>query len=141
MKKKITAFLALSIVLLTTGCGGKKLTCTKKETNSEEKQTITFKKDKASTLNMVLSYDYSEANLSDDDVKQIKEQNYCDILKTEEGMDKAISKCKSSFNKNIYKVNATINLSKISKENSSVNTDTSYDDVKKYYEQQGYTCK
>ena len=56
-------------------------------------------------------------------------------------MKSAISKCKSDFKKNIYKVNATVNLSKISNSNLGFNNETSYDDVKKYYEDQGFTCK
>ncbi len=142
MNKKVTTILSLSaILLLVTGCGGKKLVCSKNEEKSEVKYTVKFNKDKASSLNMQMSYDYSDANLSDDEVKQINEQNYCDILKSEDGMKSAISKCKSDFKKNIYKVNATVNLSKISNSNLGFNNETSYDDVKKYYEDQGFTCK
>lgn len=50
MKKLMTVFVLGLVVTTLTGCGSKKLTCSRTEDGEESKMTFTFKSEKASTI-------------------------------------------------------------------------------------------
>lgn len=142
MKKLL---LSLGLVLVLTGCGGKKLTCTAEEEEMGMKMvgkaTITFKGDKVAK------------------VKETADVTVTDEMKSL--IDTLKSSLEESYNKyNDYGVKAKVtvkdatistsieyNVNKISDENleklkdSDIYYSGTYDEVKKALEDEGFTCK
>lgn len=125
LKKIILASLPLFLI---TGCS-KKLTCTfSEEEGLHDKVVVTFKDDKPKTVNV-----YGEISVLEED-------------KTDE--DKLISEFKKTYEEQGYE-NVEVDFKKgkiiISAEKDAtkyLDDDVkTYDDVKKYFVEQDYTCK
>ncbi len=133
MKKGLLVLSSLAALVVMTGCGGKKLTCTM-DNNSlglETKSTVEvkFKKDVVDSMKVAMDITIP------DEYKDQKDELIEEFKKSEENV-------KVTETKNGIKVEA----------DSSSNSDffddldfddkeVSYDDAKKAFEAQGYTCK
>lgn len=137
MKKKLMVMSVLFMTLITlTGCGGKKLTCTKEDGENSEKVVVSFKGDKA----VKMTQESVEVYDSEEEAKQAKamidglsgliaSQDYMEI-KTEVKGKKLIS-------------TTIIDISKVPADaaDDDLNLDATYDDLKKEAEEDGYKCK
>ena len=143
-------FICLVAVVLLTGCGSKKLTCSQSSDESgmktEMKYTIGFKSDKPSTIKTE-----TKMTATSDEVKEswsmmagFMELGFADFK------DKAGVKIdsKNDEKKYTYTLTMDIDLNKISDDDLEgldlsdiANSTSGYDDVKKDAEDAGFTCK
>ena len=137
MKKYLIALVALLII--TTGCGNtKKLTCTLEKEDSTNEMVMTYEKDELVKV-VGTSTIYAKEEVSEDDLK-LYETFTCELLGSGEHVE-----CSVEANGKNVEVKIVMDLAKMtdaeleemgySKENSS------YDEMKKDAEADGYTCK
>lgn len=134
MKKLGLVFVAFLAVFSLTGCGGKKLKCTRTEDNSKETIAATFKKDKLVKFQgeMVETYETEE---------EAEEQyGYAQLASGMMGSVDGIEiKLDKSGKKVTMKVTADLTKDGVS---SLMDLDVeSMEDYKKSMEEEGYTCK
>ena len=131
MKKGKLVVLALVTLVTLTGCGGKKLACTMSEKTlgiqNNMSVEVTFKDNKVDKMkaivDMVLPNEYKEQKQTlIDNIKDSNEN--IEVIETKDGIRTTISG--SSDMAGELDLNEDI---------------VTYDDVKKEFEAQGYTCK
>ena len=137
MKKYLmTLSVLVAVLLMTTGCGEKKLVCTAEKEGIKGEATTTFKSGKATvtTVKLIL-----EAN-SEEEAKQAKEEyeafaqlNMASYVESDVKLDgKKIT------------VTTTLKLSEMTDEqikDELDGNDITEDGMKKYYEAESFTCK
>ena len=138
--------LALVLVLVA-GCGGAKgktLTCTKSEdeTGMKTSQTlkVVFKDDKASKINMDMKMDIDEQYASYISTIKSMIDSQFESYKSKDGI-----KFDSKTSKNTVSVSLEVNLAKFSKDDLAAldldGSEGTYEEAKKAFEEEGYTCK
>lgn len=143
MKKRITFFLLVSITVMT-GCGSEKLTCIKDEETTKDmwvKQEVamSFDQDKIALATITREVKVAGEFVKTIDVleKSLKEEfiNF---------KDKAV-KVKAKRKGNTINIKAKANYKKMKKETKISFGAAPYDknkkQMKKYFEDQGFTCK
>ena len=136
----ITIFL---FVILLTGCGSKKLSCTKEEETdfgrANEKQMFIFENNKISSyeakmeINLNDDYnDYADLLLEslESPFEEFKDKNGI-TYNTSKGNDKISIKIKANYNK----------LDEESRKSLGINDNSSFNKIKKSLEDDGYKCK
>ena len=139
MKKYLVVLVAMLLVV--TGCGGKKLTCTMEESGETAKVVIDFdKNNKASNINMKMSMPLEE-ELSKEEKEMM--QSYMGLMCA--GFDYEGVKCTTDLGSKSVDVVIDMDFKKMSNEAKEAlefePNETSYDDMKKSLEEAGYTCK
>lgn len=145
MKKSLYFGVAIIGTCLLSGCGSKTLVCTRSNDYSDEmkmNQTVkaSFKGDHVSKLSIDMDVTLGENYMEYRDELKASVQDEFESLKDTDGV---------SYNavdtNNGFKFNLDANISKLDdnskKELDIVNTEQSYDDAKKEFESEGYTCK
>lgn len=138
MKKYLIALVALLVVA--TGCGNsKKLTCTMTEDGAKEEIVMTYKKDDLAKIEMT-STTVSEEEISKDEIAMY-EGFVCGMLNA---MSEQVD-CKVSAKGKELTMKVTMNIEKMTAEELEElgykAEETSYEDMKKAAEEDGYTCK
>lgn len=129
MKKKITFLFVFILVLVATGCGKKsKLTCTSKQQFGSAELTtemnLKFEKDYLKSTETTMTVNFPEESTAEAFMKTYqdkKDSNGKDLYTVEKDGLKVTVKSKDSTNEKIDK--------------------NKKDNVKKYLEERGYTCK
>lgn len=141
MKKYV--FLSITLLLLT-GCGNKKLVCEKndnsiKELKINEKIEINIKKDKVS--NIKINNHIKTFGVYKDYKEELKES----VINKYSGFDDKNIKVDSNIEKDNINIEIKIDVKNMSEENkkniSIINTDNSYENIKKDLSNKGYKCK
>lgn len=131
MKKGILVLSSLVALIGITGCGGKKLTCTM-ENNSlglemTQKVEVTFKKDKIDDMKVIMDVKVP------DEYKDQKQELIDELKDLEEGMK--VTETKDG-------IRAEMTAGEDDFKELNIDSETvSYEDVKKAFEAQKYTCK
>lgn len=125
--------LAGCILLLTTGCGSKKLTCTLEEDDQKSSVEFTFKDDVAERMNMEIQMEMEEdvdKDELDEQIKTFKEayEGY--------GFEDVEVKAKN----NVLNISLSMDAAKFMDEEDNKES-LSYDSLKEEFEEDGYTCK
>ena len=137
MKKYLMTLSVLAITLvMATGCGGKKLVCTAEEGTAKSEVTTSFKNGKATEATMKVTM---EAN-SEEEAAQGKAlleglastntEDYITVKVDQKGKTVTMT--------------STLHISKMTDEQIAEELDGSdltEESIKKYYEDDGYTCK
>lgn len=138
MKKYLIALVALLVVA--TGCGNnKKLTCTMEEDGSKEEMIMTYKKDELVKIEGVSTI-VSDVEVSKDEVAMY-EGFACGMI---QGMSEHID-CKVDAKGKEIKITISMDIEKMSDEELAelgyTKEGSSYEEMKKDAEADGYTCK
>ncbi len=142
MKKGLmTLSVMLAFVLVLTGCGGssKKLTCKLDDEDSGNPEiTVTFNKDKATKLETKMTMEAS----SEEEAQSGKAA--LDAILSTQYTGTGVSYNSKVSGKSVV-ITVTMDVEKMddaAKENFGVeDATTTYEDAKKYFEAEGYTCK
>ena len=139
MKKYLVVLVAMLLVV--TGCGGKKLTCTMEEDGQTAKTVVEFdKNDKAKKVNMTMTMPFEE-ELSKEEMEYM--ESYMGLMCA--AFDYEGVTCKTDMSSKKVDVVIDMDFGKMSKETlAELDFDaeaTSYDAMKKSLEESGYTCK
>ena len=139
MKKYLVVLVAMLLVV--TGCGGKKLTCTLEQADQKSTVAMEFNKDNVVTdIKMTISVPL-EKELTDEE-KQYME-SYMGLMCA--AFDYEGVTCKTDMSSKKVDVVIDMDFGKMSKETlAELDFDaeaTSYDAMKKSLEESGYTCK
>lgn len=141
MKKYV--FLSVTLLLLT-GCGNQKLVCEKndnsiKELKVNEKIEVNIKKDKVS--NIKINNYIKTFGVYKDYKEELKES----VINKYSGFDDKNIKVDSNIEKDNINIEIKIDVKNMSEENkkniSIINTDNSYENIKKDLSNKGYKCK
>ena len=142
MKRIITSSLLITMVcFLLVGCGEKKVTCTKedKSDNLTQTETITgtFKDDKVNKLDVKV-----DLKLEGDHLTNI-DSIYSSIKTQYEALQEDGIAIKTSKGKDSISVKITMTPGKMSSDNdlSVIDDEATADNMKKEFEELGYTCK
>lgn len=131
MKKK-GLLLAFLVLLLTTGCGKKKLTCTREEDGQKSTLKVNFKDDKAEKVTLGIEMEFDEEvddKELDERIKSFKE--YYESSGFEDVEVKAKGK----------KLNISVSMDANKFMANAEDEELSYDSIKKELEDGEYTCK
>ena len=151
MKKIRYILISLVALLLVTGCGSKNanstLTCTKEQEDTgmkiSEKHVMTFENDKVSLVDLKIDFVADDENVKTnwDSIVEILNQQF--VYDDYEGVEFSKSSTSDS-----YTWALKVDLNKVSDEaldaldlNDVADSNEKYDDVKKDFEADGYTCK
>lgn len=151
MKKVMSFLLVLVAVVLLTGCGsGKTLTCTNTEeqNGASMKQTVEmkFKKDKVTNVKMTLETKAVDSSVKEQwsTVSSMLESMYGNT-KDVDGIKVTTKNDDKNFN---YTVTVAIDVKKAKEEDlaeydmtGSLDSEVTYEDMKKDAEASGFTCK
>ena len=137
MKKYLVVLVAMLLVV--TGCGGKKLNCTMEEDGQTAKVVVEFdKNDKAKKVDMTMTMPFEE-ELSKEEMEYM--ESYMGLLCS--AFDYEGVTCKTDMSSKKVDVIIDMDFGKMSKETlEELEFEaTSYDEMKKSLEESGYTCK
>ncbi len=136
---KYLGFVGLGCTLLLTGCGGSgnKLTCTTNKGGATQEVTLEFdsKGEKAIGSYMYLYAEIPE-NPSDvpEEISELQKEKVKDMFEQYVCSSSLVEDCKTTINGNDLEVRATLSKEGLDEMGSK-------EDAKKFYEDQGYTCK
>lgn len=130
MKNLKIVVLLVVMLLLTTGCGGKKLTCKTDNEDMGMEVTMTFKKDTLTKLKAKATMEYDDKKDAKEAVKEVKEdapKNYKNL--------KVSSKDKKVI------MSFELSAEDFYKELGLEDQKMTYDETKENLVESGYTCK
>lgn len=124
------------ILFLTGVLGGKKLTCSKEDSydgmTKRKELVISFKDDKPSKLTTKQTIDYGTNTVYKEMIKEQFDAEY--EYSKEQGYDAKLTSGDTSYT-------LTITVKKEDIESSVDDEEATYEELKEYYEDEGYTCK
>ena len=145
MKKGLYIGVALLSTCLLSGCGSKTLKCTRENNYNDEMKMnqelkVSFENNKVTKLKLdtkvILNNDYAEYK---DTFKTQLEDEFKEIKEAE------VFKYSSKDNNDVFVFTIEENVNKMNKETKDkfniINPEQSYDEAKKEFENNGYTCK
>ena len=144
MKKYLSVLLAVVLTLMLTGCGGKKLTCTKEEEEMgmkmQEKAIVSYSDDKISKYTMEATIELTE------EMEEYADQ-MLELLTEEMNMYEEIKGVEVNTEKKGNKIIATVvfDVDKMDEEDldeiDDFDVNETIEEVKAELEDQGFTCK
>lgn len=139
MKKYLLVLVVMLLVV--TGCGGKKLTCTMEEDGQTAKIVAEFdKNDKAKNVKMNMTMQ-SEEEMTDEEQEYMK--TYMELMCS--AFDYEGVTCEVKTDKKAVDLVIEMNFAKMSAETKEEldfsEEESTYDAMKKNFEESGYTCK
>ena len=139
MKKYLA--LLVAVLLVVTGCGEKKLTCTMDDESGSEKMVYTFNKD-----NVATKVDATMTSKFDTELSKEEQESYKSLLDTMCALyDGDAYKCSVDVSAKEYSLTITMDINKMTAEEKEeagyTEKEATYDYLKENLEESGYTCK
>ena len=138
MKKVGLVVIAVSIVLLTCGCGKTKvLTCKQSPQGVDIPFNVGFSGNVIKTMDF--TYDLDLSNQDEESVKRLEKQDFCETVKEAMSNYKdAFEKCDHSIKNKKLNVSVVLDVNKIAK--TELSKMTTIENAKEGLEKQGYSC-